>query len=230
MKLIDKIRYYLLLQKYLLKYSAFYDKLDIEDIRTDFFNNSNTDILTQIYAEIGMLPDAENYYLGFSRMVGALYGWDCNMVEIGAGTFPNFSKYVDIEQRKIGKGTITAYDPYLITKPLGNIKLCHEEFTDKTDVSYADLLVGIMPCTATELIINTAIKNKKEFLVALCDCDPYEGSFGTIENGRKITSYDVWSKEIYGLAKKQERDGFKIGQAFTQSFHFDSPIIFSRKI
>lgn len=207
---------------------------EIDIIKNNFFSSIKSfdkeDILNQIYAEFGMLSIYENFYLGFANMIGNRYGWDMNIIEIGSGTFPIFSKYIDLKQREIGRGTITAYDPYLITKPIGNIRLCREEFSEESDVSKSDLLVGIMPCIATEIILKSAIKNKKEFFLAFCECEPYENEFYIEENGKLISSYDVWVQEMLTLAQEQEKDGFEVKKEYIKEFYYRYPIISSKRI
>ena len=95
------------------------------------------------------------------------------------GYFPAFANLVAEEQLKIGKGTITVYDPCLVfNEPKYiNMTLHKEYFTTNTDVSNHDLLVGIYPCEATEAIIESAIKNDKDFYVAMCgDAHSSDGS------------------------------------------------------
>lgn len=192
------------------------------------FEYTKTDVVNQIYAELEMLIDYENWYLGFCNMIGEKYGWGINILEIGSGFFPIFSKYIDLKQQSLGKGTIHAYDPNLVTENLGNIVLHKKNFTEDISLDYFDLVVGIMPCDATELIIKKAILSKKQFFVALCGCDHAEKK-STIPYGSSIED-DDWKSYIVDLARSQEKDGFEIKIEKAKEFYYAHYIISSKKI
>ncbi len=98
------------------------------------------------------------------------------VLEIGGGCFPAFSKYFDEFQREHNMGgTITTYDSRLITNKLGNIKLHKENLYEDMSVQSYDLIVGIMPCDAKELIVKKATLEHKEFFIAMCGCTHYDG-------------------------------------------------------
>lgn len=138
-----------LLREYLNLYQAMYFPEAIEFIEDNFeemiLDKDKTDIVNQIYAELGLLPDEYNYYLGFAKIIGEKYGFKCNILEIGAGFFPILSKYIDLYQQELGCGTITTFDTKLVTSKLGNIKLHKEAFTEDMDVSNYDLIIATMP-------------------------------------------------------------------------------------
>ncbi len=227
---IDRMVYLKMLSHYLKIYQDKYPELAVEFIKEHFLErmpiSDTTDVLKQIYALFGILDESENCYLGFSNMVGERYGWDSNILEIGGGFFPMFSKYVDESQRESGsKGTITTYDPDLIVDSLGNIKLHKENFTEEMSIESYDLLVGIMPCEATRMIIRKATQEHKEFFLAMCGCVHSRSSF--IPSA--LIGYDNYVDEIYNLAKLQEKDGFEVTKETGWQYSFRYPIISSRR-
>lgn len=142
------------------------DKIDKRDILPN--------ILLQIYDELGILPDYMNPYKAFSELISSIYDIrDMNIVEIGGGTIPRLAKRLaDMQTR----GTVTVYDPNLYLKnSYPNIKLIKRNFYPITNVDRKDLLVGLLPCGASSTIVRSAIKNNKDFMIALCDsCNFYE--------------------------------------------------------
>ena len=136
-------------------------------------------IALQAFSELGINEDATQIYRDHIDMIRNHFSLDRNICDIGGGYLPAFANLVAEEQLKIGKGTITVYDPRLVfNEPKYiNMTLHKEYFTTNTDVSNYDLLVGIYPCEATEAIIESAIKNDKDFYVAMCgDAHSSDGS------------------------------------------------------
>lgn len=129
--------------------------------------------LLQIYSMAGFYTSKQEdfFYKHFSKLK-LNFDIGCNILEIGGGPLAVFSNCIALEQLKIGKGTVTVYDPRLITQSLKhpNITPYKENFTSDIDVSKFDLIVGIYPCKGTELLIETACKNRKDFYTALCGC------------------------------------------------------------
>ena len=173
------VNYDLLRKKYYIFYRKFhklYTPEEWELIRMYFFNSVNYItiplIITQIYSELGIDAKALELYKNHFSKFKSNFSFSQNIIDIGGGRLPAFANMIAEEQLKIGKGTITVYDPKLvITKPkFDNMRLVKEKFTKDTDVSKYDLMLGIFPCEATSAIIESAIKNDKDFYVAQCGC------------------------------------------------------------
>ncbi len=108
-------------------------------------------------------------------MVSSLYGNDINILEVGGGFYPVFAQYVSNLQRESkGLGSITVYDPRLITEEVEGLKLHKEKFTSGMDMTPYNLCVGILPCEAIRLIIREATSNEKDFFIAMCGCTHFE--------------------------------------------------------
>lgn len=143
----------------------------------DYGLNGNfaPDILRQIYDELGIIKDEDNMYAGFVDILENKFNINSNIIEVGSGVIPSIAKRISLKQNK---GTITVYDPRVMPNYQTNERLVlkKERFTNKTKVNKANLLIGFMPCTATELIIEKAVNNKKDFLIGLCEggCSDYD--------------------------------------------------------
>lgn len=235
MSATEQIVYMKKLVDYLQKYGWGYSDNNIAFLLDTFLQPIPTkdlpDILKQIYAAFDMLEPEENCYLQFAKMVGERYGWDAHILEIGGGAFPAFAKYVDKLQKEHGsKGTITTYDPWLVVDKLGHVNLHRKTFSTSMSVDSFDLIVGIMPCKATETIIRKATLSHKEFFLAMCGCIHYEliiDSSGCIM--MSDLTYDNYVRKVYDLAKKQEQDGFEVIKEDAKQYSFKYPIIRSQR-
>lgn len=224
-----RIYYMNMFRKYLKEYGTGYSDTSRNFIKKNFLKitepGETPAILVQLYAKFGMLTEAENIYLGFSKMIGERYGWDAKILEVGGGFYPIFSKYIDDEQTKNGLGKITVIDPVLVTNKLGNVKLQKKAFSHNMNVSDFDLLVGICPCEATTEIIKSAVINKKEFFIAMCGCTHFP-MYDIPFFYNQSYLYHMWVEEIVALAKEQEEDGFEVIQETVDNFPY--PIISSK--
>lgn len=225
----DKKQFYKKFKLYMEKYGYLYPDFALEYIfdtfGDDLASNSRTDIMNQIYAEIGLLPDANNIYKRFMTVLNNEHNLGCNILEIGGGFFPIMAKYIDETQQKIGKGSITVYDPRLVTKKLGNIKLIKENFTYFDSMRKYDLIVGIMPCDATELIIKKATDEKKAFFVALCGCT----HFSHWHNPFRMPTSEDWCEYICSKAKDMLDEKSELSINYLDlEFDYPYPIISSK--
>ncbi len=151
------------------KYSKYYDEFELlylKDVDLSAPQENMPDILRQILTELELIKDEDNAYLQFTNLIEKTFGLEKNIVEIGGGIIPSLSKIIALKQKK---GTITVYDPRLIKEgKFNNLILKKDKFTVKTNVSNVSLFIGFMPKNATELIINKACMENKDFIITLC--------------------------------------------------------------
>ncbi len=143
-----------------------------EHFYDDLHNYEIPDVLRQVYAELDITKSGASYYRKHFKLLKKLFPIDGSIVEVGAGRIPSFANLLAQEQLRIGKGTVTIYEPLLVqlNPKYPNMTLNKTEFDENTDITNADLVVGIMPCEATESILANAIKHQKPFYVAMCGC------------------------------------------------------------
>ncbi len=171
----EEIRY--LFNEFFRLYSDNYSITTKNFIEDNFFRYLGQpvvpDVLTQIYHELGLVPTEESYYYAYLDMLTRIYDINRNIADIGCGVVPAFSSILSDKQTK---GTVTAFDPRLAYPSSNNGKLIlkKEEFTYDEDVTNYDLIIGIMPCDATEVLLRKAIENDKDFFVAMCGCSHFE--------------------------------------------------------
>lgn len=152
-------------------------------------NNDGTvygipNVCLQIYDELGILPEDINSYKAFAKLVDEQFNIkDKNVIEIGGGNIPRLGIRIANMQ---DKGTITVYDPNLYIREdmeYPNLKLVNRRFTPLINVSKADLLIGLLPCGSSSTIIKSALRYKKDFMIAICDsCNFYEYFDGYEDN------------------------------------------------
>ena len=129
--------------------------------------------LKELYDEMGLELKYGNFYEAHLQKFMEHFDITKNIVEIGAGYIPVFARKIAHEQIKLGAGTITVYDPLLVPKRsnIKNMHLHRKEFKSNTRIKEFDIITGIYTCDATEVAIESACKNHKDFYISLCDCD-----------------------------------------------------------
>lgn len=207
---------------YLTKHIENYTDREIEYIIHNYINESDnkcpTDILRQIYNEVGVVKDKYNIYLAFIDILEKHFNIDSNILEVGGGVIPSLSKLISLRQEA---GTICVYDPRLTRINNSNLVLKKEKFSKNTDVSDYELLIGFMPCEATEVMIDSAIDNNKDFLIALCD--GVHSAFDDYNN------YIVWHKSIITSTKmKLNKLNKDIGVTNLLKYNDPYPVIYSK--
>lgn len=212
-------------KEFLSKYNNKYSDYALEYIATYFLydikNYRRIDIMNQIYAEIGVFPDNKNLYKGILNFIKEKHDINCNILEIGCGYFPIFAKYIDEEQKKSDSGSITVYDPNLVVENLGNIILNKRFLLTDDNIDRYDLVVGISPCEATELLINKASLAKKDFIIALCEC-----TFFNIEDEKiKDFSISAWHEYVKETVKMLNPDKEVEMDYLCPSYDYEFPII-----
>ncbi len=218
------------------KYASRYSKEEWEYIEEHFFdnvhNNEIPDLLRQVYAELEIPSSGAIYYRQHFRLLKGLFPLDGNVIEIGSGRIPAFGDMIASEQRRLGKGTITVYEPLLVklTSRYPNMTLHKEYFDNNTDISDANLLVGIMPCEATETILESAIANDKDFYVAMCGC--VHSALSSMSMFGYGTSPEFYQDEVISKAKcllREYGDKSHLEVTKLKNSPIDYPILYSRR-
>ena len=222
-----------LFKKFAKKYRHEYSDTSWEFIEENFwtyvYSNVCPDILMQIYTELGIESQNGNFYKEHVRRVQERFDISGKVLDIGSGKIPAFANLLAHEQLRIGKGTITLYEPLLLTTDPKhrNMTLHKTEFTSDTHIKEFDLLTGILPCGATESIVENACRNQKDFYIAMCGCT----HFDYIPWGMYVTP-EMYQDHVIDKTKrllKEYDNGTLIVERLEGEKDLDYPILYNRK-
>lgn len=219
-------------KKFLLQYSSKYEKGMLNYIKNNFWILMDEEripsILKQVYSEVGVYENRDNFYLEHLKKINENFDIRCNILDIGSGVIPAFANLVAKEQLKLGSGTITLYDPMLITNKSKhrNMKLNKKKFKSRTDITNYDLITGIMPCEATSDLIEAACKNKKDFYLAMCGCTHKKGSSYDYMDPSSYQNYII--EKTKKLLKKYN-NGILVVDKLDDKFNIPYPILYNKK-
>ena len=208
-----------------------YTKEEVEYIQNHasrgFYGFFNTDIMRQIYAELDLIPKEKNIYLGFVDLLEKHFDINQNIVEIGGGHIPKLAEYLALKQEK---GTVTVYDPKLLTTKtkIPNLILKKEKFTKQTPVPNVGLQIAFMPCSATELAITRACENNIDFMVALCSGGEHEGDNYYLYD---LDHVDDWESRMVCCAHNNiEKYGLgELGEESLEKYGDPYPVIYNKR-
>ncbi|MBQ8132543.1 MAG: hypothetical protein IJ193_08640 [Bacilli bacterium] len=180
------------------------------------------DVLRQIYDTLEITPEKDNMYRGFVSLLKENFDINTDIIEVGGGVIPVVAKHIREAQTS---GSVTVYDPRVSKRieSTDGFQLRREMFQENTNVGNASLIIGFMPCQATELIIRKAVENNADFLIALCEGGHYEFDdyFDEVE----------WRESIKYLARRELADK-KMGtleETDLKSFGDPYPVIYSKR-
>ena len=198
--------------------------LTIEYIRKHKRNMPDT--FRQVLEEIGYYDDCieKSGYQAFINLIENEIGIDKNIVEVGGGVIPTLAHKISLKQNN---GSITIYDPRLTNYHRENEKfvLKKEKFYRNTDVSDADLIIGFMPCEATQAIIESATDNNIDFMIALCEGGPHGDEFDYFEDEEE------WLHAMLYLAERgvEDNDMGELKVLSFEKYNSPYPLIYNKR-
>lgn len=182
------------------------------------FTNTN-DNINQIYCYLDLVPDKINPYIAFLNILKDNFNLNANILEVGCGLMPILSKYL---KKYFPDSYLTLLDKSIKFKNFKD-KCIETTFYENYDISKYDLIIGYNPCQASEAIIRNAIKNNKDFCIALCGCCFLPKEY-------KERTPELWHKYLIDLANDLSTK-YKIEvKYFDQSTHLDNPIVLGKYI
>lgn len=204
-------------EKYIHLYPDYLQEEIEEKLLLGFTNNNDT--INQIYSYLNVVDDNINLYKEFLRILEKHFDLNCNILEVGAGTIPILAKYINDNH----KCNLTLIEPNIIFEDLLECNIIKEKFTNQTDISKYDLIIGYNPCQATENIIRNSIEQNKNFCIALCGCCFLP------ENYTDRTP-KTWHKYLIELASQLSQNNYEITLLyFEQKYHIEHPIIIGKR-
>lgn len=188
--------------------------------------------LTQLYSEYGFIADEDDYYKYHLNNITKNFDISGNILEIAAGSVPTLSNLIARSQLNIGSGTITVYDPRLIiSEPkYSNMKLYKEEFKKDIDISNFDLVISIMPCSATEIVLDSVFYGMKDFYISFCGCnhDPqpiYYMDYSYYDSTSSYPRFVESAKELCDASGLGEL----VVENLPEKFEVGYPLIYNKK-
>ncbi len=145
----------------LLTFSAWDEKTSVRSIPLR---------LRQLFSKFQVIYPEVDPYLFIYQLLKKFSFLNGNCCEVGAGFYPRLAELVlpTLEQNH---HKLTVYDPELVLERLGNAKLVKDKFTSQTSMKDIDTIYGLFPCEATIPMIDKAILENKNLLLAFCGCD-----------------------------------------------------------
>ena len=183
------------------------------------------DLVREIYDELGFMPDDKNIYLGFIDLLKSAFPIEeRKIIEIGGGILPRLGKRISALQTT---GNIVVYDPRLSTyeSDTEKMKLVRRRFSQKDSIGDRNLMIAFMPCEGAETVIESATKNRMDFMLAFCEGGPHGDEFDYFEDA------DEWLHSMMYLAEdrvKEEHMG-KVKVKTLEKYGDPYPVIYNER-
>lgn len=216
-----------LFNDFIIQYGFRYPIDTLKFIFEEFYNSIGSyetySIIKQLYSELGICSEEDDIYYNHFEKIKRNFDLGCNVLDLSFSRIPTLANIIAKHQLKIGTGTITCYNPSLIyDNKYPNMRLCKEQFNDSIDISKYDLITSLYPCEASETVIEQAIKNKKDFYIALCGCNHFKHNYNL------ISYQDFLLKYTSQLVNKYD-DGKLYVELLDEKFELPHPIVYNKK-
>lgn len=163
----------------------------------------------EILSKFGVFKKDCDMYKKFNEFLRERDFLRGNVVEVGAGVYPRLCEVI-MEDKPVELVNVTAYDPKLVFETIPGVNFVNKPFTKETNIDDVDTLYGLFPCAASITLIDKAIEENKNLLIAFCPCDHSDKEhmkwFGKywaedvcddyIEKYGKKIEITKWNKEI----------------------------------
>ncbi|MBR2827745.1 MAG: hypothetical protein IKE70_00735 [Bacilli bacterium] len=182
------------------------------------------DYFRQIFDELGFIDEDNNLYCGFINLLEEEFQIENkNIVEVGAGRIPRLGKRITSKQVN---GTITIYDPLLYeTTSTQKFHLKKEKFNRNTSLKNVDLLIGLMPCEAADIMVERALEEDIDFMIALCEGGPHGDIFDYYESDEEWRD----SLVVYANNRLAEKKRNPLGIKHLTKYKNPYPVIYTKK-
>lgn len=201
------------------KYGSGYEPFRLEKLAINFSSSKNKkkDYVACVRSFLNLDLEERDRYKAYFKFLKENFDLTGNILEIGAGTFPTLAHYIDKEQQVKESGSIEIYDPLLVTMNLGNIIANKSLFEDDKKTKDKDLLIGMAPRDATEVIVRTANKYKKPFSILMCP------------NIKKSSKYDEELDDLLELINSTKNDSYNVGVSYLdKNCYYPYPIVYKK--
>ena len=196
----EKMIRHIIISRFLEEHRDYYDDYELQAIkgfveRDDLAMIAKTDIVREIYDELGLLPEKVNLYTTFLNAIETQFGIEGKRIcEVGGGILPRLGKRIHLKQTT---GTIIVYDPRIGKDQKGNDRfvLKRKYFKETTPTEDIDLLVGLMPCKGAEPLLENAFRNKKDFMLWLCEGGPHGDYFDFFESDEEWIDNTIYNAQ-----------------------------------
>ncbi|MBQ6323512.1 MAG: hypothetical protein IJI22_01630 [Bacilli bacterium] len=179
----------------------------------------------EVYDQLGILPNNLNIYDGFFQLLKDNFHLNGRrIIEVGGGVIPCLAKRIEAE---LDTGKIIVYDPRLsiYEKDTMSLKLVRERFTRSSLLADCNLLIGLMPEDAAELLIDRAIDAQIDFMVALGAGGPHGDGFDFYEDA------DEWAHGVICATEElvERKEMGKLMVKTMEEFGNPYPIIYNKR-
>ena len=124
--------------------------------------------IAQFYKEYDLLKEEADMYKAFVNVIKHNHPnlSDMTILDVCGGYIPQLGR----ELAKEAKHVMVVDRNMVFKNNPNNLEPIQRRIESYTDLPSADLVVGLLPCEATQHIIDYSVMNKKDFVIALCGC------------------------------------------------------------
>ena len=196
-----------------------------------FSNRPIDSQIAQFYKEYNLLGEYQDMYYEFARIIKHAHPdlKDKTILDVGGGIVPQLGR----ELAKEAKHVIVIDRNMVFKNNPDNLEPIKRRIESERDLpSGVDIVVGLLPCEATQHIIDYSVSNKKDFIIALCGCW-HSLDLGNMLQHRRMLVNDqgttVEKMESYAKVKMDEAPELGDLVAFESRYNFPEDVIGNKR-
>ena len=196
-----------------------------------FSNRPIDSQIAQFYKEYNLLGEYQDMYYEFTRIIKHAHPdlKDKTILDVGGGIVPQLGR----ELAKEAKHVMVIDRNMVFKNNPDNLEPIKRRIESERDLpSGVDIVVGLLPCEATQHIIDYSVSNKKDFIIALCGCW-HSLDLGNMLQHRRMLVNDqgttVEKMESYAKVKMDEAPELGDLVAFESRYNFPEDVIGNKR-
>ena len=203
----------------------------IQEHLSGYSNRPVDSQIAQFYKEYDLLDEHADMYKAFVDIIKHNHQdlSDMTILDVAGGMVPQLGR----ELAKHAKHVMVV-DRNMVTKNNpDNLEPIQMRIESYTQLPKADMVIGLLPCEATQHIIDYSVMNKKDFIVALCGCVHKLNLVPTIATKMqaisRIGDTTVKKYEQYAMLKMQEAPELGDLIAYDSPYQFPEDVIGNKR-
>ena len=203
----------------------------IQNYLNGYSNRPIDSQIAQFYKEYNVLDEHSDMYKAFVDVIKHNHPdlSDMTILDVCGGMVPQLGR----ELAKHAKHVMVVDRNMVFKNNPDNLEPIQRRIESINDLPTADMVVGLLPCEATQHIIDYSVCNKKDFIIALCGCKHFLDLDHRIamkmQSMSQVNSSTVKQYEQYAYLKLQETPELGDLIAYDSPYQFPEDVIGNKR-
>ena len=186
--------------------------------------------IAQFYKEYDLLDEHSDMYKAFVKIIKFRHPdlSNATILDVCGGMVPQLGR----ELAKEAKHVMVVDRNMVFKNNPDNLEPIKRRIESYRDLPKADIVVGLLPCEGTQHVIDYAVANKRDFVLALCGCWhhlelDHRTAVKMKNTQRNMTTVEKY--ELYAMAKMEETPELGSLVVYDSPYQFPQDVIGNKR-